>query len=189
MDTVEDTPFHARIVVADDFAPIRFGLKALLGDSVCGEAANGQEAVEKVLELHPDLILLDLSMPVKDGLQAAREIRALAPRTKILIFTLYDSVSVRGGAFHAGADAFLRKDSPSGKVLEAVKQLITPLGLEIFRIEKDGTLMWCDTVGTFEAAKARIEQLRRLRPSPYMVLSLKTGYRTVFPMPVPLGRD
>ena len=127
MDSVEELPLRARIVVADDFGPIRVGLKALLGDTVCGEAANGQEAVEKVLELQPDLILLDLSMPVKDGLQAAREIRNLAPKTKILIFTLYDSLSVRAEAFEVGADAFLRKDSPSDKVLEAVNSLLVPM--------------------------------------------------------------
>jgi len=121
---MERAALHARIVVADDFAPIRVGLKALLGDTVCGEAANGQEAVDKVLELHPDLIVLDLSMPVKDGLEAAKEIRALAPQTKILIFTLYDSVSLRAEAFQAGADEFLCKNSPSGKVLETVNALV-----------------------------------------------------------------
>lgn len=121
---LERPPLEARIVVADDFAPIRVSLKALLGDTVCGEAANGQEAVDKVLELHPDLILLDLSMPVKDGFEATREIRVLAPKTKILIFTLYDSASLRAEAFQAGADGFLRKDSPSGEILETVNALV-----------------------------------------------------------------
>src|SRR6185437_11941611 len=86
---------HARILVADDHMVIRTHVRLLLESrpewKVCGEAANGQEAVEKVKELHPDLIVLDISMPVLDGIGAAKIIRTIAPEVPILILTMHES--------------------------------------------------------------------------------------------------
>ncbi len=80
-----------RILIADDSAKVREMLKALLetrtGWQVCAEAANGLESVEKAAELKPDVIILDLSMPEVDGLQAASRIAAASPHVPILIFT------------------------------------------------------------------------------------------------------
>jgi DNA-binding NarL/FixJ family response regulator len=104
-----------RILLADDFAVVRTGLKKLLGDSgqwdVCGEADNGLSAVEKAVELNPDVIVLDITMPVMNGLEAAREIRRLAPRTKIVIFSMHDSARMAQEAKQAGADAYVTKSS------------------------------------------------------------------------------
>jgi DNA-binding NarL/FixJ family response regulator len=115
---------HARIVVADDFEVLRRGLKTLFNGAVCGEAENGKQAIEKVLELQPDLIILDLSMPIMSGLKAAREIRKHAPKTKILIFTMHDFPTVRDEIFQAGADAFLHKRCSSDEILNAVRALL-----------------------------------------------------------------
>lgn len=115
---------HARIVVADDFEVLRRSLKILFDGAVCGEAENGKQAIEKVLELQPDLIILDLNMPVMNGLEATRKIRKLAPKTKILIFTMHDLPAVRDEVLQAGADGVLHKSTPADEVLEAVRALL-----------------------------------------------------------------
>jgi DNA-binding NarL/FixJ family response regulator len=122
--------FHTpRIVIADDFETLRRGLRSLIGPAVCGEAANGQEAVQKVLELHPDLVILDVGMPVMNGLDASRAIRRVAPQVKILVFSLHDEKGIREQARAAGADAFLPKTALGDKILGTIEQLLAPLEL------------------------------------------------------------
>ena len=79
------------------------------GCEVCGEAANGQEAVEKTLQLKPDLVLLDVSMPIMNGLQAAKVIRQVSPTTKIVILSMHDSAQIVKESKLAGAHAYLTK--------------------------------------------------------------------------------
>src|ERR1700730_15032006 len=102
-----------RVVLADDHEIVRKGIRAIINRhppwTVCGEAENGQQAIDLVLELKPDLVVLDLSMPVMNGLQAAAKIRQLAPSTKILILSMHDSLQVEHQALAVGADAFLAK--------------------------------------------------------------------------------
>jgi DNA-binding NarL/FixJ family response regulator len=118
-----------RIVIADDFEMLRRGLKSLLGPAICGEAENGQQAVEKVMELRPDLIILDWTMPVMNGLQAARMIRSLAPETKIMVFSLHDGNAVRDEALQAGADVFLHKTATGEDILKAITALMGTIPL------------------------------------------------------------
>lgn len=113
-----------RIVIADDFETLRRGLKALLGPAICGEAENGKQAVEKVMELRPDIIILDWTMPVMNGLQAARMIRSLAPETKIIVFSLHDGNTVREEALQAGADLFLHKTATGEDILKAISAVM-----------------------------------------------------------------
>ena len=86
---------------------LRRGLRALLEKEtrweVCGEATNGQEAVEMVLGLHPDLVILDINMPVLNGLAAVRQMIRDRPQTKILIFTVHDSDQTKKEIRAAGA--------------------------------------------------------------------------------------
>src|ERR1700726_2830844 len=81
-----------RILIVDDSSMVRSSLRSWFENSsewqVCGEAENGKVAVEKVEELHPDVVILDLQMPVMNGLEAAREIKRLSPTTAIIIFTV-----------------------------------------------------------------------------------------------------
>ena len=84
----------ARILIVDDHAAVRTTIRSLLdwhSFQVCGDAKNGQEAIEKVIELKPDIVLLDINMPVMNGIQTAYEIRRIAPSTKIVFFTVHDS--------------------------------------------------------------------------------------------------
>jgi DNA-binding NarL/FixJ family response regulator len=115
---------QSRIVIADDFEMLRRGLKSLLGTAICGEAENGQQAVERVMELRPDLVILDWTMPVINGLQAAQMIRRFAPKTKIIVFSLHDANAVREEALRAGADVFLHKTASGEEILKTIAALI-----------------------------------------------------------------
>lgn len=84
----------ARILIADDNSVARTTIRALLdwhSFQVCGEAKNGKEAIEKVMELKPDVILLDINMPELNGVKAAYEIRRVSPTTKIVFLTIHDT--------------------------------------------------------------------------------------------------
>jgi two-component system, NarL family, nitrate/nitrite response regulator NarL len=102
-----------RILLADDHELVRKGIKALFESvpdwQVCGEAANGKEAVEKTLELKPDLILMDISMPVMNGIEATKQIRRSQPSAKIVMLTMHDSPQIAEQAKQAGASACLVK--------------------------------------------------------------------------------
>lgn len=117
-----------RVLVVDDHQVMRKGVRALLeSDSVwevCGEAENGRLAVEKTRELNPDLVILDLTMPEMNGLEAARQIRQVSPQTKIVIFSMHESPQVRKEARDAGADAFVSKSSMAEALTATAKGLL-----------------------------------------------------------------
>lgn len=117
-----------RVLVVDDHQVMRKGVRALLeSDSaweVCGEAENGRLAVEKTRELNPDLVILDLTMPEMNGLEAARQIRQVSPQTKIVIFSMHESPQVRKEARDAGADAFVSKSSMAEALTATAKALL-----------------------------------------------------------------
>lgn len=121
-------PQKAKLLLADDFEVVRQGLRNLLGVSeaweICGEAENGREAVDKVAQLSPDVVLLDVTMPVMNGFQAATEIRRHSPKTKILIFTMHESARIADEAMRAGADAYLTKSAPLELIESTLANLI-----------------------------------------------------------------
>jgi CheY-like chemotaxis protein len=107
----------ARILIADDNAAMRASLGALLageGWSVCGEAADGRQAVEMAAQLVPDLIILDLAMPVLDGLHAAVEILSADPTRPILLYTLHNSGVIEVKAKKAGIREVVFENVGSG---------------------------------------------------------------------------
>ena len=116
-----------RILVADDHEVVRRGLCALLGSQpdweVCGEAADGREAVEKARTLKPDAAILDIGMPLLNGLEATRQIRKADPRVKVLILTLHDSDQVVREVLDAGARGFLLKSDAARDMASAVEAL------------------------------------------------------------------
>ncbi len=91
--------------------------------TICGEAANGQEAVEKAIELKPDLILMDISMPVFNGIEATRRLRKLKLPAKIAILSMHDSAEIARQVKEAGADAFLVKTCGGEELLKALAAL------------------------------------------------------------------
>jgi NarL family two-component system response regulator LiaR len=114
-----------RILIADDHPVVRKGLKALLntepGLEVVGEAADGEQAVTKASTLKPDVILMDLSMPRKDGVQAISEIRQEVPGVKILVLTSFAEDRRIIAAIEAGALGYLLKESSPHELVRAVR--------------------------------------------------------------------
>jgi DNA-binding NarL/FixJ family response regulator len=102
-----------RILIADDNPLVRCGLRLLIerqeGWSVCGEAADGLEALEKATSLKPDVILLDISMPKLDGLNALPMLREKVPDSEIIVLTLLECVDLARIAAEAGARAYVTK--------------------------------------------------------------------------------
>ncbi len=124
------TPEHKyRLVIAEDHTILREGLKALLASrpdlEVVGEATDGREAVRCAEELHPDLMLLDLSMPRSNGLEALKEIKRLSPLTKVLVLTVHKTEDYVFTALQAGADGYALKDSTSAELIQAVRSLLS----------------------------------------------------------------
>jgi DNA-binding NarL/FixJ family response regulator len=113
-----------RVVLADDQALFREGLRTLLSTrpelEVVGEAANGQEAVALVERLHPDVVLMDLQMPVMDGIRATAHIRQHWPSIPILALTTFDDDANLFGALRAGAAGYLLKDVSSETLMSAI---------------------------------------------------------------------
>lgn len=116
-----------RILVADDHQVVRTGLRTLLesktGWQVCAEAANGREAVEKAGALQPDVAVLDIGMPLLNGVEATRQIRKVSPRTEILILTMHDSEHMIQSVLDAGAHGYILKDDADRNLLAAVDSL------------------------------------------------------------------
>ena len=102
-----------RILIVDDSYVIRHSLRGSIERStdwqVCGEAENGKIALQKVSELHPNLVILDLSMPVMNGLEAARQITRLAPKVAMVMFTMHVSAQLRRDAQAAGIREVISK--------------------------------------------------------------------------------
>jgi two-component system nitrate/nitrite response regulator NarL len=92
---------------------------------VCGEAENGREAVEKVKELRPDVVLLDIEMPVMNGIQAAYEIRQVSPVTKILFFTIHRNDAICSARV-LGAEGWVSKDDAATELIPALERLLCP---------------------------------------------------------------
>jgi DNA-binding NarL/FixJ family response regulator len=117
----------ARILVVDDHDLVRSGIINLLqGEDwiVCGEAGNGKEAIEKCLALHPDLVLMDISMPKVNGLEATKEIRQLMPSAKIIILSMHDSPQIEVQMKKAGANAYLTKTTTPEKLKETIRRVL-----------------------------------------------------------------
>lgn len=116
-----------RILVADDHEIVRQGIRALLlvhpGWEVCGEAADGREAVKKAAELKPDIAIMDIGMPNLNGLSAARQILHHNPQTKVLILTMHSSEQVLREVLDIGAQGYLLKSDAGRDLMTAVEAL------------------------------------------------------------------
>ena len=116
-----------RIFLADDHEVVRLGLRTLLengtGWSVVGEAANGRDAVEKIKELKPDVVVMDLTMPQLNGLEATRQILKDAPRTAVMILSVNESEDIVHEVLSAGARGFMLKSDAGKDLLVAVEGL------------------------------------------------------------------
>jgi DNA-binding NarL/FixJ family response regulator len=117
-----------RVVIADDQPLVRSGLRASFNDLpdivIVGEAANGLEAVRRVREVTPDVVLMDINMPRMNGLESTREIGRLGEHpTKVVMLTMFDHDEYVFEALRIGASGFVLKDAPTEKLVEAVREV------------------------------------------------------------------
>ena len=118
----------ASILIADDHDLIREGIKTILRTHaeyhLVGEAVNGEEAAERVKALRPDVLLLDLSMPERTGLDVIEQVHRLSPATKIIVVTVHRSPLYMKKAMAAGIDGYLHKDNAAEDLLPALRRVV-----------------------------------------------------------------
>lgn len=116
---------NTRVLLADDHAIFRHGLSAMLGATpgleVVGEAATGEEAVQKVEELHPDLVVMDVKMPGMGGIEATRRILASRPQTAVVVLTMFEDDDSVLAAMRAGARGYAFKNTDEDEVLRVIR--------------------------------------------------------------------
>ena len=116
-----------RILIADDHDVMREGTRAVIerqpGWEVCGIAATGREAVEQAIALEPDVVVMDMSMPELNGLDAAIQIRRRLPRTEVLIFTAHETDELIQEVFESGAKGFIFKSDAHDLLVKAIQSL------------------------------------------------------------------
>src|SRR5258708_33801321 len=121
----------AGILIVDDNPNIRHLLRVYVETQtllkICGEAGHGVEAIDKAKQLQPDLVLIDLSMPVLDGAEAASVLKAMLPRTKIILFSMHMDSVPRSLAAAIGVDLALSKSDGITKLGEHLKKLLAPV--------------------------------------------------------------
>lgn len=115
----------AQILIVDDYLGVRITLRELLdwhSFQVCGDAKDGKEAIEKVIEFKPDIVLLDIDMPGMNGVKTAQEIRRISPATKIVFLTIHDTPAVTQGT-RLWSDGFVLKSAAGTELIPTLNRL------------------------------------------------------------------
>ena len=193
-NTVEATP--ARILIADDHALVREGLRTMLsgeeGLEVVAEANDGQQALDLCRELEPNLVLMDVRMPVMDGLEATKRIKDEMPKTSVMMVTMHENPDYLFEAVKAGAAGYVLKDASGERLLSAVRRTLdgeSPLSEELAmrllkRLARESSVTTAThsgahQAGSGEAAQSRkTEQIESLTPREADVLKLLSQGQT-----------
>lgn len=120
------TELPVRVVIADDHRILRESLRVVLskgGCEVIGEAATGEEALDLAAKFHPDVVVMDIAMPVMRGFEAARRIRRQEPKIRVLMLTVYDDEELVARCLGAGAAGYVLKDAPLTELVYAVRSV------------------------------------------------------------------
>jgi DNA-binding NarL/FixJ family response regulator len=120
-----DPTVPARILIVDDNLSARTTVRSLLdwhGFQVCGEAKDGKEAIERVIELKPDIVVLDINLPIMNGIQAASEIRRIFPQAKILFLTIHEEPELMA-RLHPFAHGFISRSAAGTDLIPALTRI------------------------------------------------------------------
>jgi DNA-binding NarL/FixJ family response regulator len=160
-----------RVLIVDDQPLVRSGLRMIVSTrnefSVVGEATQGLEAIEMVKELTPDVVIIDIQMPILDGVEATRRITALPNPPKVLVLTTFERDDYLHEALRAGASGFLLKNSPPERLLDALSvvasgdSLVDP-AMTRRLIDAMGTRLPIDSADALKALTDREEEVLRL---------------------------
>jgi DNA-binding NarL/FixJ family response regulator len=156
-----------RILLADDHKVVRQGTRALLSAvpewEIVGEAANGRDAVSLTAELKPDIVILDISMPELNGLDATRQIKKKSPETEVLIFTGQETEELVHDVFDSGARSYIMKTDAADHLIDAIKALSEHKHFFTSRISEIVFARYIQKKGTLEEApeKSRITNRER----------------------------
>jgi len=120
-----------RLLIVDDSPALRKALRATLDShddwQVCGEASNGREGIEKAQQLKPDLIVLDLAMPVMNGLEAAHELTRLLPSVPLVMYTSYETAHLKREVLSAGVRGIVSKHESAEVLVSSIQALLDPV--------------------------------------------------------------
>jgi len=151
-----------RVVLCDDHEIVREAIKSRMANStvveIVGEAANGRDVVQTVKELEPDVLIIDVEMPKRDGIEATREVLKVRPRTKVIIFTAHAQPDLLALALRAGASGYVLKSAPAEDIAKAVKA-----------VTGGGTFLGGDFAG---GKPSEVEKLLELSPRERQILEL-----------------
>ena len=144
-----------RVVLCDDHEIVREAIKSRMVDSnaveIVGEAGNGRDVVEVVKELEPDVLIIDVELPKRDGIEATKEVLRARPRTKVIIFTAHAQPDLLALALRAGASGYVLKSAPAEDIARAVKA-----------VTGGGTFLGGDFAG---GKPSEVEKLLELSPA------------------------
>jgi len=122
-----DSGARARIMLSDDHSFVRRGLRNILESTdqyeICGEASDGRQTLELARKLHPDILILDISLPTPNGLEVAKQLSESLPEIKVLILTMHDSAEMLRAAAAAGAYGYLLKSDDEALLVDALQHL------------------------------------------------------------------
>jgi two-component system nitrate/nitrite response regulator NarL len=159
-----EQPFPIKVLLVDDHAVVRDGIRARLESSadfeVVGEAVNGREAVQKTEELKPDVVLMDISMPVMNGMDAARQLRSSFPDLKVIILTMHEHKEYIQGVIRCGAQGYIVKDVSAQEMISAIK---TVMGGETYYSSCVSQMMFDDFNKTSSADGDKLGLTQRQR--------------------------
>jgi len=127
-ENAESEGWRKRILIADDHDVLRRGIRTMLesdpGLEVCGEAVDGKDALEKTLSQAPDLVILDINMPIMNGLDVLRQIVRHRPQTKVLAFSVHDSKQIAAEILAAGAHSYMSKATAGQHLVHEVRAIL-----------------------------------------------------------------
>jgi DNA-binding NarL/FixJ family response regulator len=167
-----------RIFLADDHPVVRNGLRLILGTqgdiTIVGEASDGRDAVDRVLRLKPDVVIMDIAMPVLNGIEATQQILEAVPEVKVIILSMHSSTEHVSGVLKAGALGYLLKESAGKDIVHAIRTVYSG---HRYLCQKVSESLIGDCIGLGGATRGR-SALNLLSPREREVLHLVTGGKT-----------